>query len=411
MPDNVTTMAPVSLKDYIIDMGDTKKSAPTVTYSVVLENNTDFIIRRQTQKTQRELVIMISQGLYYIRDCKDGSIDPVSLTNLNQFLRDLKYDALTLEQVYWLPELCKESGEFISRVIGNALLTDMCRHNIPIDMNNPGRHVRYWEQNKKLYTRIAQLFPQEPMAPQKYENSLPLIFWIEEKFGTNEAMYLAEKLVQSGVRSFNFGHGYRYDANGDIDSFTKIIESEYNINLRRFIDYICFDLYRQGYGEIPGTFFHEYMDYLDMQKSFYGKVKEKYPENFKTAHDVIALKINQAKAAEQCLNFTEQAEAVKHLEYAHNGYCIVVPTSPQELADEGINLSHCVGSYIERVASGECHILFLRRKSTPEKSLVTLQLSGKRIVQAQGINRRGMTGPERKFLQHWGSEKDIEIMA
>ena len=35
----------------------------------------------------------------------------------------------------------------------------------------------------------------------------------------------------------------------------------------------------------------------------------------------------------------------------------------QELADEGINLSHCVGDYISRVASGDCHILFLRRST------------------------------------------------
>ena len=62
------------------------------------------------------------------------------------------------------------------------------------------------------------------------------------------------------------------------------------------------------------------MDYLTMQKNFYGKVKEKYPEHFKTAHDVMALKVNLAKAAEQCQNFMEQAEQVKDLEY-RLGYC------------------------------------------------------------------------------------------
>ena len=146
-----------------------------------------------------------------------------------------------------------------------------------------------------------------------------------------------------------------------------------------------------------------------MQKNFYGKVKEKYPEHFKTAHDVMALKVNLARAAEQCKNFAEQAAGVKDLEYSSQGYCIVVPTEPKELAEEGINLSHCVGDYIDRVASGECHILFLRRRSTPEQSLVTLQLSGARICQAQGLNRRSITQEERKFLNHWGREKEIEI--
>lgn len=146
-----------------------------------------------------------------------------------------------------------------------------------------------------------------------------------------------------------------------------------------------------------------------MQKNFYGKIKDKYPEHFKTAHDVMALKVNLAKAAEQCENFGEQAEQVKDLEYSAQGYCIVVPTDPKELADEGINLSHCVGDYIDLVASGECHILFLRRRSAPEQSLVTLQLSGNRICQAQGANRRRPTEAERKFLLRWGCEKHIDI--
>ena len=60
------------------------------------------------------------------------------------------------------------------------------------------------------------------------------------------------------------------------------MESPYNINLRRFIDYILFDLYAQGYPSVERTFFKEYMDYLQMQQDFYGKVKEKYPAHFKT---------------------------------------------------------------------------------------------------------------------------------
>ena len=48
---NTTT---VSLKDYIIDLDNTQKK-PAVVYEVVLENNTDFILRRQTQRVCREL--------------------------------------------------------------------------------------------------------------------------------------------------------------------------------------------------------------------------------------------------------------------------------------------------------------------------------------------------------------------
>ena len=408
MSETNTGTAAVSLKDYIIDL-DSAQQKPSVAYEVVLENNTDFILRRQTQKAQKELVILISQGLYYIRDCKNGAIDPVTIGNLRSFLRDLKDSCIALQQVNWLGTLFKESAEFIIIVTGDPTLSDMCRHNVPISHEEPRKHVRYWEQNKRLFTRVAQLFPTRTTVSGKYQSSIPIIFWIEEHYGANEAMYFAKQLVRSGVQEMRFSLSYHYNPTYETNSFAKIMESEYNINLRRFIDYICFDLYRQGYGEVNGSFFQEYMDYLSMQKNFYGKVKDKYPEHFKTAHDVMALKVNLARAAEQCQNFAEQAEQVKDLEYSAQGYCIVVPTEPRELADEGINLSHCVGDYIDRVASGECHILFLRRRSAPGQSLVTLQLCGQSICQAQGANRRSPTQAERKFLLHWGREKQIDI--
>ena len=63
MADTSIAESTVSLKDYIIDLGGAKQK-PSVSYEVVLENNTDFIVRRQTQKLQKELVILVSQRLY-----------------------------------------------------------------------------------------------------------------------------------------------------------------------------------------------------------------------------------------------------------------------------------------------------------------------------------------------------------
>lgn len=163
------------------------------------------------------------------------------------------------------------------------------------------------------------------------------------------------------------------------------------------------------YASVTKSFFIEYLDYLEMQQKFYGKVKEKYPTHFKTEHDIMALKVNQARLLAKCEDFEQQNESIKDLAYSGSGYCIVVPTKPEELAEEGINLSHCVGQYIDRVAGGDCHILFLRRRGAPDRSLVTLQLSGKQICQAQGFNRRPITDQERRFLVQWGREKDIQI--
>ncbi len=398
----------VALKDYIINLPDvmTKGSA---NYKVVLMNNTDFIVRRKTQTKERDLVILVSQGLYYIKDCKSESVEPVTESSLRTFLRDLRDGVLPMEQVHWLKHLCKEAAEHIMQVISSEILTDMCRHNVMTNMRDPDWFIPYWQQNSKLFIRLHKLFP-SLTDRNKYQPSIPVIYWLEKKYGTNEALYFAEQLVQSGIRSISMSYyGYYDGVPKDISPLTELLAGDYNLNLRRFIDYLFFDLYRQGYPSIDHSFLTEYADYLKMQMTFYGKIREKYPEHFKSAHDVMALKVNLAKETEQCKDFEAQAETIRDLAYQGGQYCVLIPTQPKDLADEGINLSHCVGDYISRVASGECHILFLRRKTAPEESLVTLQLTGTSIVQAQGRNRRSITKEERQFLNRWGLEKGVEI--
>lgn len=402
----------VSLKDYIIDMGSASVKG-IAQYEVLLENNTDFIIKRLTTTTDRELVILVSKGLYYIKDCKTGHIEELKEQSLNSFFRDLKDGMITLQQVHWLSNLYRESVGMIMQVITDECLTDMCRHNVLVKTFDPSWYTRYWKQNSNLFTRLYNMFP-SMVDRKKYQACIPVIFWIEEKYGANEAVYFAEKLVQSGIMELDFdgmGRCYYNDQQPSQNPgrFLKVMSSPYRINLRRFIDYILFDLYAQGYAKVTKSFFDEYLDYLEMQQGFYGKVKEKYPAHFKTEHDIMALKVNQAKLVVRCENFEQQNEAIKDLAYSGSGYCIVIPGKPEDLAEEGINLSHCVGQYIDRVAEGECHILFLRRYGTPDRSLVTLQLSGKQICQAQGANRRPITEQERRFLMKWGSEKGIQI--
>lgn len=104
----------VMLKDYIIDM-DSVSAKVTIDYEVVLENNTDFIVKRRTLKTDRELVVLVSKGIFYIKDCKTDHVDPLTETNLSSFLRDLKERCITLHQVHWLHTVFRESVDFIMK--------------------------------------------------------------------------------------------------------------------------------------------------------------------------------------------------------------------------------------------------------------------------------------------------------
>lgn len=401
----LTVSAPVArVQDYILN---TEVEKPrNVEYEVVLQNNTDFVVARKTKRSMREMVILISQNLFYFRDRKSGAIDTMSHQSLKGFLRDIG-EGVDLKEVHWLKRLDKDAADRINTVIMDEALVDMCRHNVLDIQNDLPAHRAYWLENSKLYMQLHKVFPRMDDGA-KYKPGISIAYAIHSRYGYNEAMYFANQLVQSGVQSI-MGENHSY-YHRSTTVMGLIGETAYNLQLRRLIDYLLFDLYGQGITNIGEQILSEYKDYLEMQFSYYGKIVEKYPKYFKTMHDVLTLKYNNLKYAKECENFELRAAEVEELAYEGRVYSIVIPQTPQDLVDEGIALSHCVKDYISRVAEGECYILFLRYTATPDTSLVTLQLSGGCICQAQGENRRSITEEEERFLQRWARDNKLKVI-
>jgi len=72
-----------------------------------------------------------------------------------------------------------------------------------------------------------------------------------------------------------------------------------------------------------------------------------------------------------------------------------------EIAEEGKKLKHCVGGYAERHILGKLAILFLRDAANPEKPLVTIEMSGKKLIQLHGYNndRNEKVEPRVKYAE------------
>lgn len=88
---------------------------------------------------------------------------------------------------------------------------------------------------------------------------------------------------------------------------------------------------------------------------------------------------------------------------------IIVPREPKDIINEGASLSHCVGGYLESVASGYKTILFLRKISDPDKSFYTIEVNDSRIVQIHGNHNRWLgNNPEAiQFVIDW--LKDVQV--
>lgn len=88
---------------------------------------------------------------------------------------------------------------------------------------------------------------------------------------------------------------------------------------------------------------------------------------------------------------------------------IIVPREPKDIVNEGASLNHCVGGYLESVASGHKTILFLRKVFDPDKSFYTIEVDGSRIVQIHGNHNKWLgNNPEAiQFVIDWLKDAHI----
>lgn len=71
------------------------------------------------------------------------------------------------------------------------------------------------------------------------------------------------------------------------------------------------------------------------------------------------------------INYASHSKA---WDFEFGNYKVFIPSTAQEIIDEGRNMHHCVGSYVDRVVNNECYICFIRRKDTPNECYITCQV-------------------------------------
>lgn len=139
-------------------------------------------------------------------------------------------------------------------------------------------------------------------------------------------------------------------------------------------------------------------DYAVMSDKISNKF-DKYPRYLKTTHDITVRNYNRLKEIFEEEDFKKVIN--KEMEFAYKEYVFLYPNSTIEIKDEAVQQSNCVASYIKRVLDGGCHIMFMRRKTSKEESLVTLEISthSNRVVQQKGRYNRDTTQEEREAIE------------
>ena len=176
-------------------------------------------------------------------------------------------------------------------------------------------------------------------------------------------------------------------------------------SLNKFQEYVCTETVNQGYGAVR-DFVGELFDYLDMCEQ--QKINPTlYSSYLRQTHDVCMRnhKIIVEKNKEQI--FKERYEGFQ--KWKKGKYMVVAPKCTNDLVREGDNLNHCVASYIKRVIDDTCKIFFLRTEE--DKSLITFEVNGDRIVQVRGAHNRRPNESEVAALENYCKDRNMSYYA
>ena len=191
-----------------------------------------------------------------------------------------------------------------------------------------------------------------------------------------------------------------YNSQSYYKSYFNILIREYGYNAKALFTYLDRLKTYEGIEDIY-YIMSELYDYAYMMKSISDKF-DKYPRNFLTTHRIACRNYNRLKK-----NFHEemfQNRIKKEYECTYKNYIFIYPDCTQDIKDEAVMQNNCVASYIDRVIDGECHIMFLRNKDNPDKSLVTLEIRNNRIVQALRHFNNPITDQDLEAIDFWNKK-------
>ena len=170
----------------------------------------------------------------------------------------------------------------------------------------------------------------------------------------------------------------------------------------------------------PYNALYLYSDYLGLVKLINEssdvphnlKITFKTVDEIKEMHDTAVVVYNLIGVNFRREAFNKVCSKWDKYLYEDDNYAVIAPKEPADLAVEGLELHHCVKSYIDRVIDEKTNIVFIRKKSEINKPFFTVEISNGGIIQQiHGFSNRNLdTEPELiYFVEDWVKKLDLKL--
>lgn len=438
-----------------------KKKGPVFTALQSADEKLDIVIERATASTLKRLVIMVSpkQPIAYIEDTKSGDITLLAKNEPDEGLEELckffngvgtsdflnNYEEIPMLRCGWLRSLPPRKDYYRSFLSG-CLHQIFSREEVHATVKAGLIHFEasdYYkevsirgnvEEEYELLTKYAPLVKSMKgleaelradgnlSAAGNVEESLWVLKSLNDRFGVDNTRNIMRMWFErfddaihrnllrvlnmpahrGGLRRTRSYDGYHIEVAGGATE--KVI-----FNTAKLFDYIGGQPQREGFADDEiGVFLNIWADDLQNQVFVYDCVVDKYPTGIDTHHRKTS---NEARTVspEQLEEYEWQAvlERTQPFEWSSKTHVIVAPHSGNDMLDEARMQSNCLAGYVPTVASGDCDIFFLRYATTPDKSLVTIEVRDKKVVQVKAACNAEADDAELEQLGLWAKEKNL----
>lgn len=246
----------------------------------------------------------------------------------------------------------------------------------------------------------------------------------DEEINTSAIELLYNTFGESGL--FNLLNSLREQGTNPADEMSSRATTDYMYELltnvefkcEKFIEYITYQPMVQGYSFT--NLLQDWKDDLRMQLQLYGEIKDKYPEHLSSTHQKHSHSIEILEAVREAMEKDKKNDELKERMKAIKSYCwkpeeekylITTPNSIEDVLQEARDMSNCLASYVNTIASGQTNVFFLRNKKTPEIPFVDIEVRGNKLRQAYCSHNRKPTKEVMEFIHKWCDKKKIEYTA
>lgn len=439
-------MTTVDFKDLVLDGSEhyavQKAGRSKPVFEVVANSGADFAVRRTVGKSTRLLVMLVSQGQFYVKNERTDEVSDLDYKSLTSFLSGCSNIHIGC---LWL-------DDFENKKENRALLIDIIRKPAFKETASSGlwqldchEETRHWGDrserfegcaeialsNNALLKSVAKLCKQSDARKRSIlKRSIGAFSIIETVFSLDEARVFAQRLADSdsnspigidviedvleiqkrregifinnrGLHFVGGSYGHHFGQVNQQAGSGEIVKFKFS----SFVDYVFGQSVKEGFAAELNEWLVIWKDTLLMQIAIYGETIDKYPENLLSLHHILAARTN-AMQKELEKGVWELAERrLSEFDWTQEDEDMVIthPKSPDDFFDEARAQSNCVASYYDAVINGRTFVLFGRRKDDLEKSYLTIEVSGDKptLRQVKAKFNREASDEDMLFLDKW----------